>query len=67
MRITVEIAEKDLNELIKMTGENKKGPAVTKAVTEFINRKRARQFGNLLREGAFDYPFTNDEIENFGR
>lgn len=66
MRFTVDIAEEDLKELVKLTGERKKGTAVSKAVTEFIHRKRAKEFGKLLREGAFDYPFTNDEIENAG-
>jgi hypothetical protein len=33
------------------------------AVRDFINRKKARDFGRMLREGAFDYPATNDEVE----
>ena len=32
------------------------------AVREFVNRRKAREFGTLLR-GAFDYPSTNEEIE----
>ncbi len=45
------------------TGQIKKGSAVAVAVSEFIKREKAREFGKLLREGAFDYPATNDEIE----
>ena len=63
MRITVDIDEAILEDLARITGESKKSPAVAKAVTEFVNRKKAREFGTLLREGAFDYPSTNDEIE----
>lgn len=63
MRITVEIDESTLDDLIRITGESKKSPAVARAVTEFVNRKKAKEFGMLLREGAFDYPATNDEIE----
>lgn len=63
MRITVEIDESTLDDLVRITGESKKSPAVARAVTEFVNRKKAREFGMLLREGAFDYPATNDEIE----
>lgn len=63
MRITVDIDEATLVDLARITGESKKSPAVAKAVTEFVNRKKAREFGTLLREGAFDYPRTNDEIE----
>ena len=63
MRITVEIDEATLTELSRITGEHKKSPAVASAVREFVNRRKAREFGTLLREGAFDYPSTNEEIE----
>lgn len=63
MRITVNINEATLDDLARITGESKKSPAVARAVTEFVNRKKAKEFGMLLREGAFDYPATNDEIE----
>lgn len=63
MRITIDVDESVLDDLTRITGEKKKSPAVVKAVTEFVNRKKAREFGRLIREGAFDYPFTNDEVE----
>jgi Arc/MetJ family transcription regulator len=63
MRITVDIDEATLQDLARITGEHKKSPAVALAVAEFVNRKKAREFGRLLREGAFDYPETNDTIE----
>ncbi|MEO0510193.1 MAG: type II toxin-antitoxin system VapB family antitoxin [Verrucomicrobiota bacterium] len=63
MRVTVEIDEATLEDLARITGESKKSPAVAQAVTEFVNQRKAREFGTLLREGAFDYPATNDEIE----
>jgi hypothetical protein len=63
MRISVEIEESQLKELLRLTGESKMSPAVSKVVSEFLNRKKAREFGRLLREGAFDYGATNDEVE----
>jgi len=33
------------------------------AVRDFLNRKKARDFGRMLREGTFDYPATNHETE----
>ena len=63
MRITVDLDEAILKDLARITGEKKKSPAVARAVSEFVNRKKAQEFGQLLREGAFDYPATNDEIE----
>ena len=63
MRITVNIADAELDELLKLTGEKKKSSAVNKVVTDYLNRKKAKEFGRLLREGAFDIDFTNDDVE----
>jgi metal-responsive CopG/Arc/MetJ family transcriptional regulator len=67
MRITVDIEDKVLEELMQITGESKKSPAISKAVNEFVKRKKAREFGRLLREGAFDYGATNKDIESRDR
>ena len=56
MRITVDIEEDVLAELMKITGDKNKSPAVARAVTEFVRRKQAREFGRMIREGVFDYP-----------
>jgi Arc/MetJ family transcription regulator len=66
MRITVDIDEKSLATVMKLTGEKGKGPALTKAVHEFIRRRKLSEFGRLIREGAFDYPDerANEAITN---
>jgi Arc/MetJ family transcription regulator len=56
MRITVEIDEATLGDVMALTGERNKSPALAKAITEYVRRARAREFGRLIREGAFDYP-----------
>jgi Arc/MetJ family transcription regulator len=63
MRMTVDIDEKTLEELLKVTGHKKNSPAVAFAVRDFINRRKAKDFGRMLREGKFDYPAKNEEIE----
>lgn len=63
MRITVDIEEEELRELMALTGEKMKSPAVAKAVEMYIKRARAKEFGLLIREGHFDYPIDNDESE----
>ena len=63
MRMTVDIDEKTIEELLKVTGLKKNSPAVAFAVRDFINRRKAKDFGRMLRDGKFDYPATNDEIE----
>lgn len=56
MRITVDIEDGILSDLLKITGDKNKSPAVARAVTEFVRRKQAREFGRMIREGVFDYP-----------
>jgi hypothetical protein len=55
MRITVDIDEATLKEAMALTGERNKSPAVAKVVVEYVRRAKAREFGRLIREGAFDY------------
>lgn len=66
MRITIEVDDQTLAEWMKMIGEKKKSPAVSKAVEECVKRHRAKEFGRQLKEGYFDFPYTNDEIERQG-
>lgn len=56
MRISVDIDEAVLAEVMALTGETQKSPALSKAILEFTYRRRAKEFGRLIREGAFDYP-----------
>jgi hypothetical protein len=64
MRMTVDLDKDILDELLKVTGHRKNSPAVAFAVRDFVNRKKAKDFGRILREGKFDYPATNEEIES---
>ncbi len=68
MRITIDIDEKILAEVMKFTGEDKKGPAVVKAATDFLKRKKVSDYARRVMEGQFeDYPLTNEEIESCDR
>ena len=66
VRITIDIEKTTLDDLLAITGERKMSPAVNKALTEFVRRQKARQFGRILREGAFDYELTNEQVEHNG-
>jgi hypothetical protein len=68
MRLTIDIDENTLDQVMKYTGETKKGPALVKAASEFVRRQLNREFARKVMEGEFsDYPMTNDEIEDFDR
>ena len=63
MRISVDMDDQVLNDVMALTGEKNKSPALAKAVTEFVRRQRAKEFGRLIREGVFDYP---DPVDAWG-
>ncbi|MGB0775062.1 MAG: type II toxin-antitoxin system VapB family antitoxin [Akkermansiaceae bacterium] len=67
MRITIDIEEQTLEQVLQMTGETKKSPAVSKAVKEFVRRRMAKEFGSMLMEGEFDYPHTPEEVQALDR
>jgi len=68
MRITIDVDDETLEQAMKLTGETKKGPAITKAATEYVRREMVRKFANMVMEGEFeDYPVTNDELESSDR
>ena len=50
-------------DVLRLTGQKKKSPALAMAAVDYVARRKADEFGRLLREGAFDYPSTNEEIE----
>ncbi|MCX6970551.1 MAG: type II toxin-antitoxin system VapB family antitoxin [Verrucomicrobia bacterium] len=61
MRISVDIDDEILKEVMSLTGEKSKSPALAKAVTEYVRRQKAKVFGRLIREGKFDYPDSQEE------
>ena len=63
MRVTVDITQEQYQRLVELTGEKKKGPAITKAVEGFIQSRELRAFADLIREGKIRYEVTNEEIE----
>lgn len=57
MRITVDIEESVLDDLVALTGETKRSPAVARAVGDYVRRLKLKEFGRLIRQGAFDDAF----------
>ena len=56
MRITADIDEKTMTDLLKITGDKSKSAAISRAVKDFVNRQKSKEFGRMIRENAFDYP-----------
>jgi len=66
MRVSVEIEESLVKEIMELTGETKMSAGIAKAVELFANRKKAVAIIRSLREHPLDYAHTNDDIEDWG-
>lgn len=58
MRISADIDESTLDDLLKITGDKSKSAAIARAVKDFVNRQKSKEFGRLILADAFDYPDT---------
>jgi hypothetical protein len=66
MRVSVELDETLIKEIMELTGETKMSAGIAKAAELFVNRKKAVGIIRSLREHPLDYAYTNDEIEDWG-
>jgi Arc/MetJ family transcription regulator len=66
MRLSVELDEALVRDVMQLTGETKMSAAVAKATEMFANRKKAVAIVRSLREQPLDYGYTNDQIESWG-
>ena len=64
MRITVNIDDNELKEVMQMTGRKKKSTAVSAAVTEYLRLRRVDRLINRVREGQVGYGRSNEELES---
>ena len=53
MKITVEIPEKDMKDIMRYTGETKKGPAVAKLVATSLMLQRRREMSDEVMSGKW--------------
>ena len=63
MRITVDIDEKKLGSILRLTKQKKKSPALAMALDEFLEYKRRQAFLGKVMAGKANYETSNDEIE----
>ncbi|MBT5902226.1 MAG: type II toxin-antitoxin system VapB family antitoxin [Opitutaceae bacterium] len=63
MRITIDIDDQKLDEVLTATGQHKKSPAVVVALDEFLENRRRQAFLDRVLAGKTDYQASNDEVE----
>lgn len=63
MRITIDVDANELKKIQKITGQKKKSPAVSRALSDFLRMAERRAFIEKALSGKTDYPLTNDQLE----
>ena len=53
MKITVEIPEKDMKDILRFSGEKKKCPAIVKLVASQLMLRRRRELSDQVMAGKF--------------
>ena len=61
MKITVEIPEKDLQDIMRYSGEKKKGPAIAKFLATELMLRRRRELSDEVMSGKVRLDFPNYE------
>lgn len=59
MKITVEIPEKDLRDIMRFSGERKKGPAIAKFLASELMLRRRRELSEDVMSGKFSADFPD--------
>jgi hypothetical protein len=61
MKITVEVPDKDLKDIIRFSGEKKKGPAIAKFIASGLMLRRRRELSDEVMSGKLRFEFPNYE------
>lgn len=63
MRITLEISPTTLKKIMAVTKEDKKSPAVAKALDDYLRIQNLKDFSKMIQNNEFDFPLTNKDLE----
>ena len=62
MKITVDIPDKDLKDIMRFTGEKKKGPAIARLVADTLMLKRRRELSDEVACRGVKFEFSHYEV-----
>lgn len=63
MRVTIQVDASELKQIQTLTGQKKKSPAISRALSEYIRQEQKRQFIERALSGRTDYTVTNEALE----
>lgn len=64
MKITVEISDRDLKDIMRFSGEKKKGPAIAKFVATELMLRRRRELSDEVMSGKVRFEFPHYEANH---
>lgn len=60
MKVTVELSDQEMDEILELTGERKKGPAIRRLMEEALRQRRRAQIAQRFLSGEWGV-----ELETF--
>lgn len=63
MKVTVELSEKEMAEILDLTGERKKGPAIRRLMEEALQQRRRVQIAQRFLSGEWGVELESYEAD----
>ena len=63
MKVTVELSEKEMAEILVLTGERKKGPAIRRLMEEALQQRRRAQIAQRFLSGEWGMELESYEAD----
>ena len=63
MKVTVELSETELAEILDLTGERKKGPGIRRLMEEALQERRGAQIAQRFLSGEWGVELENYETD----
>ena len=63
MKVTVELSDQEMAEILDLTGERKKGPAIRRLMEEALQQRRRAQIAQRFLSGDWGVELDTYEVE----
>ena len=63
MKVTVELSEQEMAEVLELTGERKKGPAIRRLMEEALQQRRRAQIAQRFLSGEWGVELETYEAD----
>ena len=63
MKVTVELSDKEMAEILDLTGERKKGPAIRRLMEEALQQRRRAQIAQRFLSGEWGVELETYEAD----